>query len=278
MSLLISLLISLSAHATTPCVDETSLEKQTTLLAETLSSKQSVALRKRCGFGSLAELKAEAASKVKTFSNLKSFDPGMSIADSALKAPLTAKLEQHVDGLVQWRKENRTLPWQDSILKMTDGLRDDPRLSAFKKRYLQVDFSTGIDKNCDAPACTSYGDYSIVVPPDEVLPVYYLGTKKFERAMKAIIGHEVAHFVYDTALASESPGKSYHEAMNLRQPASYHLLVDAVGMELTGLSVEDFIGALEDTMKVMTSTGDIRDRINCLQILTGHGGAETDGK
>jgi hypothetical protein len=100
---------------------------------------------------------------------------------------------------------------------------------------------------------------AIVLPTDWLSKAQRrLSTADFNLVSTGIMAHELGHFVYDNLPKQHTP----------LTPLHYHLLVDAIGMSLAHLSVNEFIRVLELAVEPGSYQGDIPTRLNCLRNLS----------
>ncbi|RYZ76900.1 MAG: hypothetical protein EOP05_03620 [Proteobacteria bacterium] len=223
-------------------------------------------LKAECGFGSLKELNQEADQLIKQFSQVKSFDPYFKVKpDSEFRAAHISRKKAYVSELRNRVQTNEPLAQQVASVLMR--YQSDPKLRLIAREFLLADFSLGEEGGFDAPACTSYGDCSVVLPPKILASLHSrLSASDFKEMLTIIVGHEIGHYVHDIVLHDKTK-LPYRQMMANVDPARYHLLVDAVGMRLSGATPKDVIKGLKLSVSGLTETGDIPQRLNCWSLI-----------
>ncbi len=223
-----------------------------------------------CELKTREELHAEARRTLKNFASLNGFDPLFFLPK---ESPHRDSLGLHFQNKLLRVKNHLAIRQKLSAvevaaLELIGRLKRDPRLAPLtQKDFLQLDL-TG-EENCDgAPACISYGDYSVVFSSkflDETRQK--LGGEEADRIVLAIMGHEIGHMVFDIERFVNGEFQSYEDSIKDLNPLKYHVVTDAIGMQLTGLNVEEYISSLEATILGESRHGDIPARIKCLREL-----------
>lgn len=260
---LLLLALAWTSHAEARRCAATDGNESVALIAESLKPFTATnSLKAQCGFGSLKELNQEADQLIEQFSQLKSFDPYLKVKpDAEFRAAHISRKKAYVSELRTRVQTNER--WAEQIALVLRNYQSDPKLKLIAQDFLMADFSLGEEGGCDAPACTSYGDYSIVLPPKIIASLHSrLSARDFKEMLTIVIGHEIGHYVHDIVLHDKTK-LPYRQMMANVDAARYHLLVDAIGMRLSGATPKDVIKGLKLSVSGLTETGDIPQRINC---------------
>ncbi len=241
-----------------------------TLLSVSLISSFAWGSASTCGFDSRSQLLQESRQTLETFQGMKNFNPlffekrrekngQTEIAFAEARATLAQR---------ETKRENYNQT-QTVLADMIAQLRRDPRLAPIAERsgYLMTDFNVA-EKCGGAPACVTYGEYSIVVSEQYFESLKSrLGASASRIVMNRIVAHEIGHYVFDIQHTIRGGYASFAEAMRTLNPLRYHVAVDGISMVLTNTGIDEYVTTLEASIEGQTEVGDIPDRIRCLRSL-----------
>lgn len=217
-----------------------------------------------CGFGSEEELKSESRYFVQSFSNLNELNltyrsTGLSSDGKKQRVAQIRKRSFELQSLNAKKHHDKI---EKLVLKVLEQFRGHEFLKPLvNEGLLQADIS---EKNCDISiACTTAEAFAVSFNKELLNELYLkMGPSQFEFVLRGIVGHEIGHYVADLIISVDT--KNSKIADYKADWLKYHLLVDAIGMQLTGYSTLDFSNALS----IYENLGDIPDRLKCLRVLT----------
>lgn len=225
-----------------------------------------------CGYQDLASLVMEAQAAVDFLKNSESFDPTFWVeagqADFLQFFRDTIRVQNQ-----KFKADRQTLEtdiaWAKDVFSDYDALLDLPSLAKFKTQNIANLGVTSSIKECGDGACTNYGSFVVQVNKESTSAIFsqhHNGTAR--KIMKAVLGHELGHFILDHYLLKSKNYKTLTEAYEKEGAPKYHLTVDAVGMVLGGVTGTEFAEVL-NSFKVNIFgdprvEADSEDRIMCL--------------
>lgn len=162
------------------------------------------------------------------------------------------------------------LTWASAVYRDYEDLLNSPSLSPFKNLDIAHLGVTESFKECDTVGCTDYGASVVRINRDATASIFAKQPQEAARkTMKAVLGHELGHFIFDFYLLKGKGYASLEEAQQSMGALKYHLTVDAVGMELGTHSASEFADILKVSLKSEVFgeprfVGDSGERFLCL--------------
>jgi hypothetical protein len=230
-----------------------------------------------CGYDDAAALIGEARNAVEFLKNSDSFDPLFWVAPDS-SAELLTGLRYSIKTQNKNFKDGRaaseaSLTWAKDVFADYDALLSSPGLSKFKSLDIANLGVTESYKECDTLACTDYGSFVVNINKEVTDTIFSKQSNNAARkTMKAVLGHELGHYILDFYLLKGKNYTSLHEALKELGALKYHLTVDAVGVMLGGYSQTEFADVLQGSLKSDVFgeprlTADSADRVMCLTTL-----------
>lgn len=225
-----------------------------------------------CGYQDLASLVMEAQSAIDFLKNSDSFDPTFWV-----QADQQDSLQFFRDSI---RVQNQNfkagrqafetdIAWAKDVFSDYDALLALPSLVHFKSQNIANLGITSSFKECGDGACTDYGSFVVRLNKESTSAIFSQQSNGAARkTIKAVLGHELGHFIFDHYLLKSKGYKTLTEAYEKIGAPRYHLTVDAVGMVLGGFTASEFSKVL-DSFKVnifgdSRIVSDSEDRMMCL--------------
>jgi hypothetical protein len=227
-----------------------------------------------CGYDNSSSLLAEARTAVEFLKNSDAFDPLFWVAPGNSSDLLTV-LRDAIKTENKALKDNRntaetSIPWAKDVFADYDALLNSPNLAKFKSLDIAHLGITESYQACDTVACTDYGSFAVAINKDATAAIFSkLTSDAARKTMKAVLSHELGHYILDFYLLKGKGYASLEEAMKEEGSLSYHLTVDAIGIVLGGISKTEFADVLNNSL-TSEIFGDRRliadsaDRVMCM--------------
>lgn len=227
-----------------------------------------------CGFKDSAALLSEAQNAVDFLKQSDSFDPLFWVAPGSSNELLTMfrdMIKTQNESFKDARKASEaSFAWAKDLFADYDALLAGADLSRFKDLDIA---NLGVTKSyneCDTVACTDYGSFIVRVNEEATTGIFSKHSHEAARkTMRAVLGHELGHFILDFYLVKGKGYPSLEEAYQDQGAIKYHLTVDAIGMVLAGYNKTEFADVLNNTLTSdifgeARLVADSADRVMCL--------------
>jgi hypothetical protein len=226
-----------------------------------------------CGYESSKDLLNEAHAAIEFLRDSQTFEPTFWLAtDQSASLPffrdMIAKQNQKFKSAKSDVLSKNV--WGSGVFDDYQSMLNHASLSNFKIQDVANLGVTDSFEECDTVACTDYASFVVRVNRDAVNNLYAQHTGAIARkSMKAVLGHELGHFIFDFYLTKGKNYRTFDEARRSIDDLKYHLTVDAVGMVLSGNNRAEFSEILRTSLRTKIFgdsrlVADSQSRVTCL--------------
>lgn len=232
--------------------------------------------RSICGYDSYSKMLSESQAAVDFFAASPDFKPTFWVNDSdASTITFFDQMMRNVNDQFKVERQDmeERFPWAKSVYQDFDRLRKHSKMSKLTALDIGHLGITESYEECDTIACTDYGGFVIKANAKELDRLFAtMSHDSARRAVAAVMGHELGHYILDYYLLKKIGHLSLDDAMATIGALNYHLTVDGIGIVLNELSSDEFSGVLKDSLAVSVFgdkrlVADSEDRVMCLEQL-----------